>query len=109
MGDSATRRRILARKAALASIAGLTGVGSAGACAHEPQTVTVEPVAAGSTSGPAPTATSAASASPTGTVAHRPHRPPYDDDDTSLVLHPMHGSDPVGPPIIRPTPPPWST
>jgi len=47
--ESATRRRILARKAALASIAGLAGIGGANACAHETQTqtVTVEPIAPG--------------------------------------------------------------
>jgi hypothetical protein len=94
--DSPTRRRILARKAALASIAGLAT--AAGACGHEPQTVTVEPVATASAATPT-TATH---------VVQRPPPPPPEDDD--LVLrHPMHGSDPVGPPIVRPTPPPWST
>lgn len=93
MADSETRRRILARKAVLASLAGLA------ACAHhETATVTVEPLA---------TAPAASSSSPH--VVRAPPPPPQPDDDDSVVVrHPMHGSDPVGPPIVRPTPPPWS-
>jgi len=102
--DSAARRRILARKAALASIAGLTGAAGAGACTtHETQTVTVEPVAPAPSSAP-----SVATARATATVTHRRPPPPPDDDDM-LVTHPMHGQDPVGPPHVIPTPPPWST
>ncbi len=96
-GDSPTRRRILARKAALASIAGLATAASA--CGHETQTVTVEPVATASASSPV--------ASTTATHVVQPPPPPNDDD--LVVRYPMHGSDPVGPPIVRPTPPPWST
>jgi hypothetical protein len=68
---------------------------AATSCSHEqpePQAVTL----------PTPPSTASASSTPSAspTVVKRPPPPPYDPDDTTtgVLRHPMHGSDPVGPP-----------
>ena len=82
-----SRRRVLARKAAL--LAGLT------ACAQEPPIIAV-PASSSSSS--------ESSAVPSATIAKQPPPP-----DSALVTYPMHGSDPVGPPVVLPPPVVWST